>query len=98
MRTDAIGRVILNAAIFSDMLSEQQQEKNIRFACINTALTEIDSELKIRTYTLKFQNKQACDDFFKAFQSAKESAGSLKKSEKISEQKEQQDEKPKEDN
>jgi len=79
MRTDTTLKVILNAGIYNDMTSEEQSEKQLRFACVNSIVSEETPNPKISNFIIKFQTKQAFEDFFKALQSAKIAAGPLKK-------------------
>jgi len=86
MRTDTTLKVILNAAIYNEMMAEEQSDKQLRFACINSVQSEDNTpektsdKTKISTYIVRFPTKQTYDDFYKALQTAKIAAGPLKKS------------------
>jgi len=80
MRTENTLRVILNASIYKDMVSSEQDEKQLRFSCLN-AVSEDATDLKITNYIVKFQTKQVFEQFAKALKSAKDSSEYLKKAE-----------------
>jgi ribosomal protein L12E/L44/L45/RPP1/RPP2 len=80
MRTDTTLRVILNATIYQDMTLEEQNEKQLRFACVNSIVSEdTKTEPKLSNFIIKFQTKQVFEEFFKAIKSAKIAAVPLKR-------------------
>jgi hypothetical protein len=80
MRTENTLRVILNASIYKDMVTQEQDEKQLRFSCLN-AVSEEATDLKITNFIVKFQTKQVFEQFFSALKSAKDSSECLKKAE-----------------
>jgi hypothetical protein len=80
MRTENTLRVILNASIYKDMVTTEQDEKQLRFSCLN-AVSEEATEKKITNFIVRFQTKQVFEPFFTALKSAKDSSEYLKKAE-----------------
>jgi len=66
MRTENTLRVILNATIYRDMVTQEQDERQLRFSCLN-AVSEESTDIKLANFIVKFQTKQFFEQFFYCF-------------------------------